>query len=126
MATYKAVMRPVQLYTIAKKKRHEVHIFKGRVKGKERRECDGGHLDLNCLISRCWIRGRSTAYFLIQYLWFKQEYKLQIPVLKYSPQLLDICVECIIYVGNKIYNYCTKNIDNIVISKREKYVKIGV
>ena len=26
----------VQLYTIAKKKRHEMHIFKGRVKGKER------------------------------------------------------------------------------------------
>ena len=26
----------VQLYTIAKKKRHEMHIFKGRVKGKVR------------------------------------------------------------------------------------------
>ena len=26
----------VQLYTIAKKKRHEMHIFNGRVKGKER------------------------------------------------------------------------------------------
>ena len=26
----------VQLYTIAKKKRHEMHIFKGRVNGKER------------------------------------------------------------------------------------------
>ena len=25
----------VQLYTIVKKKRHEMHIFKGRVKGKE-------------------------------------------------------------------------------------------
>ena len=103
-----------------------MHIFKGRVKGKERKEYDGGHLDSNCLISRCWIRGSRTAYFLIQHPWFKQEYKLQIPVLKYSPQLLDICVECIIYVGNNIYNYCTKNIDNIVIAQREKYVKIGV
>ena len=74
-----------------------MHIFKGRVKGKERKECDGGHLDLNCSISRCWIRGRGTVYVLIQYTWFKQEYKLQIPALKYSPQLLDICVECIIY-----------------------------
>ena len=100
-------------------------IFKGRVKGNERKECDGGHVESNCLISRCWIRGRSTAYFLIQYPWFTQEYKLQIPVLTYSSLLLDICVECIIYVGNKIYNYCTKNIDNIVISQREKYVKIG-
>ena len=26
----------VQLYTIAKKKRHEMHIFEGRVNGKER------------------------------------------------------------------------------------------
>ena len=69
-----------------------MHIFKGRVKGKERKEYDGGHLDSNCLISRCWIRGSGTAYFLVQYLWFKQEYKLQIPVLTYSPQLLDICV----------------------------------
>ena len=81
-----------------------MHIFKGRVKGKERKEYDGRHLDSNCLISRCWIRGSSTAYFLIQHPWFKHEYKLQIPVLKYSPQYLDICVECIIYVGNKIYN----------------------
>ena len=104
-----------------------MHIFKRRVKGKESKEWDGGHLDSNCLISRCWIRGSSTAYFLIQYPFFyKQEYKLQIPVLKYSPQLLDICVKCITYVGNKIYIHCTKNIDNIVISKREKYVKIGV
>ena len=77
---------------------------------------------MNCLISRCWIRGSSTAYFLIQYPWFKQEYKLQISVLKYSPQLLDICVECIIYVY-KIYNFCTKNIDNIVISKHENACK---
>ena len=39
----------VQLYTTAKKeKRHEMHIFKGRVKGKARKEYDGGHLDSNC------------------------------------------------------------------------------
>ena len=94
-------------------------------KGK-RKECDGVQLDSNCSISKCWIRGSSTSHFIIQYPYFKQVYKLQIPVLKYSPQFLDICVECIIYVGNKIYNYCTKNIDNIVIAQREQYVKIGV
>ena len=37
----------VQLYTIAKKKKEMRCIFKGRVKGKERKECDGGHLESN-------------------------------------------------------------------------------
>ena len=98
-----------------------MHIFKGRVKRKERKECDGGHLDSNCLIFRCWIRGRNTAYFLIQYPWFKQEYTLQIKVyittFRYMRRMYYICRQ---------YNYCTKNIDNIVISQRGKYVKIGL
>ena len=41
---------------------------------------------------------KGSAYFLIQYPWIKQEYKYQIPILKYSPQLLDKCIECIISV----------------------------
>ena len=40
-----------------------MQIFKGRVKGKVK-ECDGGHLDYNYLISRCWIRGRVQLVFL--------------------------------------------------------------
>ena len=32
----KTIQVQLYIYTIAKKKRHEMHIFKGRVKGKER------------------------------------------------------------------------------------------
>ena len=74
-----------------------MHILKGRVKGKERNVMAPFRLELfNIYMLDPW---KCSAYFLIQYPWIKQEYKFKIPpILKYSPQRLDICIDCIIYV----------------------------
>ena len=93
-------------------------------------EWDSGHLDWICLISRCWIRGSGSAYFLIRRLnkSINSNIKVFTTTFRYMLRMYYICISIHTYglvkyntsnenyyICNKIYTYCNKDIDKTVI-----------